>query len=213
LTSDGSTCPTHRQNWLLAGSDRPAPPCGDRQHAAGSYHAPHFLQESGHVGGEEHAEHAQHRIEAATGQPGPGSVTAAELDIGQSLAGGFGPGQLQHRCGRVNTQHPSSRSHGVSGGDRRRARAAAKIQHGRRRVPAAAVTRRRTRTGPRSSARSGCNDRRQPRRCPPLGAHAHDIAGQPAYSTPAGQHRNTRGSLARHNENVPEARATSTICV
>lgn len=62
-----------------------------------------------HTGGEEHPEDADHRIEAAVGQPGAGRVAGPELDVGQPFVRRPGPGQLSSGAA---TSMPSTRPAG-----------------------------------------------------------------------------------------------------
>ena len=105
------------------------PPRGDRQHAAGTDLPPHLRRERRHIRREENAEDAHDRVERAVRQSGARRVALAELDTGQVLVSGPGPGQFQQGPRHVDTDHTPGRAHGPGSRNGRRPCAAAKIEH------------------------------------------------------------------------------------
>ena len=89
----------------VGGLEEARTPGGHRQQAAGADHSPHIRDEPRHIRREEHPEHADHRIEAAVRQRGPGRIAVTEDRVGQALAGGPGAGYLQQRLRDVDAEY------------------------------------------------------------------------------------------------------------
>jgi len=118
LNSDGSIARTGIPENSVGRLEQARSACGDRQQPAGTDQPPHFRGERRHVGGEEDAEHADNRVEVAGWHPGAGGVAVTELDIGQVLASGPGPGQVEQRCCGVDAKHVPGRADRAGRGNR-----------------------------------------------------------------------------------------------
>ena len=129
LTKAGSTSPTQRQKWLLAGSNNPGPQVVTATTPPGRTRR-QISRRNAVISAAKNTPKTQ----TTASKPPSGSLVRVaspdrELDVGQPFVRRPGPGQLKQRRLHIYAEHTPRGSHGAGSRDRRRPGAAAQVEH------------------------------------------------------------------------------------
>ena len=129
LTKAGSTSPTQRQKWLLAGSNNPGPQVVTATTPPGRTRR-QISRRNAVISAAKNTPKTQ----TTASKPPSGSLVRVaspdrELDVGQPFVRRPGPGQLKQRRRYIHAEHTPRGSHGAGSRDRRRPGAAAQVEH------------------------------------------------------------------------------------
>ena len=129
LDQAGSTSPTQRQKWLLAGSNNPGPQVVTATTPPGRTRR-QISRRNAVISAAKNTPKTQ----TNASKPPSGSLVRVaspdrELDVGQPFVRRPGPGQLKQRRRHIYAEHTPRGSHGAGSRDRRRPGAAAQVEH------------------------------------------------------------------------------------